>query len=86
MRIDVVTLFPEFVQSAAGVGVVGRAISRGLLEVATWNPRDYTSDVHNTVDGRPFGGGPGMVMRIEPLKAALDAAKAAAPQGARKDF
>jgi tRNA (guanine37-N1)-methyltransferase len=82
MRIDVVTLFPEFVQTAANVGVVGRAISRGLLEVATWNPRDFTSDVHNTVDGRPFGGGPGMVMRIEPLKAALDAAKAAAPEKA----
>lgn len=79
MRIDVVTLFPEFVQSAANVGVVGRAISRGLLQVATWNPRDYATDVHNTVDGRPFGGGPGMVMRIEPLKAALDAARAAAP-------
>ena len=79
MRLDVVTLFPEFVQASADVGIVGRARQRGLFELAVWNPRDFTEDVHRTVDGRPFGGGPGMVMRIEPLAAAIRAAKAAAP-------
>ena len=93
MRIDVVTLFPEFVRQAAALGVVGRAQERGLLAVATWNPRDFASDAWRTVDERPYGGGPGMVMLIEPLRATLDAARAAAetpahtvylsPQGAR---
>lgn len=77
MRIDVVTLFPEFVLGAAQVGVVGRAQERRLLEVAAWNPRDYTSDRHRTVDDRPFGGGPGMVMLAEPLRQAVRAAQAA---------
>jgi len=79
MRIDVVTLFPEFVQQAALVGVVGRAQSRGLLSVVTWNPRDFTHDRHKTVDDRPFGGGPGMVMLIEPLRDTLRAARG--PEG-----
>ena len=93
MRIDVVTLFPEFVRQAAALGVVGRAQERGLLAVATWSPRDFASDAWRTVDERPYGGGPGMVMLIEPLRATLDAARAAAetpahtvylsPQGAR---
>lgn len=77
MRIDVVTLFPEFVLGAAQVGVVGRAQERRLLEVAAWNPRDYTNDKHRTVDDRPFGGGPGMVMLAEPLRKAVGAAQAA---------
>ena len=77
MRIDVVTLFPEFVLGAAQVGVVGRAQERRLLEVAAWNPRDYTNDKHRTVDDRPFGGGPGMVMLAEPLRQAVRAAQAA---------
>lgn len=77
MRIDVVTLFPEFVLGAAQVGVVGRAQERRLLEVAAWNPRDYTNDRHRTVDDRPFGGGPGMVMLAEPLRQAVRAAQAA---------
>lgn len=77
MRIDVVTLFPEFVLGAAQVGVVGRAQERRLLEVAAWNPRDYTDDKHRTVDDRPFGGGPGMVMLAEPLRQAVRAAQAA---------
>ena len=93
MRIDVVTLFPEFVQQSAALGVIGRAQTRGLLELGTWNPRDFASDAYRRVDERPFGGGPGMVMLIEPLRAALAAAQAAAatpapvvylsPQGAR---
>ncbi|HET8553329.1 MAG TPA: tRNA (guanosine(37)-N1)-methyltransferase TrmD [Rhodanobacteraceae bacterium] len=93
MRIDVVTLFPEFVAQCADVGVVGRARQRGLLEVQTWNPRDFARDNYRTVDARPFGGGPGMVMMIEPLRATLAAARQASdepahvvylsPQGAR---
>ncbi|MCP3671272.1 MAG: tRNA (guanosine(37)-N1)-methyltransferase TrmD [Gammaproteobacteria bacterium] len=80
MRFDVVTLFPEMIQAMVGNGVTGRAFDRGLAQLATWNPRDYTSDLHRTVDDRPYGGGPGMVMKVEPLQAAIrDARKAAAP-------
>jgi tRNA (guanine37-N1)-methyltransferase len=77
MRIDVITLFPEFVHQCAGVGVVGRAQQRGLLQVKTWNPRDFAEDNYRTVDDRPFGGGPGMVMLIEPLRDALAAIRQA---------
>lgn len=82
MRIDVVTLFPEFVRQCAGVGVVGRAQERGLLQVETWNPRDFATDSYRSVDDRPYGGGPGMVMMIDPLRAALAAVRAAAPEPA----
>lgn len=82
MRIDVVTLFPDFVRQCAAVGVVGRAQQRELLQVETWNPRDYTADIHRTVDGRSCGGGPGMVMLIEPLRLALKAMRDAAPEPA----
>ena len=82
MRIDVVTLFPEFVDAAFGFGVIGRARDRGLLQIAGWNPRDFTSDPHRTVDDRPYGGGPGMVMRIDPLRLALAAARNAAVEPA----
>ena len=80
MRIDVVTLFPEFVRECAAVGVVGRAQQRELLQVHTWNPRDFTHDRHRTVDATSYGGGPGMVMMIEPLRAALTAVREAAPE------
>jgi tRNA (guanine37-N1)-methyltransferase len=83
MRIDVVTLFPAFVDAASRVGVVGRARDRGLLEVAGWNPRDFATDNYRTIDDRPYGGGPGMVMLIEPLRGAIAAARAAAPGPAR---
>ena len=83
MRIDVVTLFPELVATCAAAGVVGRAQERGLLQVRMWNPRDYATGNYRRVDERPFGGGPGMVMLIDPLRAALAAARAAAPQAAR---
>lgn len=83
MRIDVVTLFPELVLDAARVGVVGRAQERKLLEVAAWNPRDHAFDNHRTVDERPFGGGPGMVMKIEPLARTIDAVQGAAGGRAR---
>ena len=80
MRIDVVSLFPDFVRDCAAVGVVGRAQQRQLLQVETWNPRDYTTDRHRTVDASSYGGGPGMVMLIEPLRAALAAMREAAPE------
>ncbi len=75
MRIDVVTLFPEIIRAYVDVGIVGRAVKRELVQVDTWNPRDYTSDVHRTVDDRPYGGGPGMVMKVEPLHEALQDAR-----------
>ena len=92
MRIDVVTLFPDLIAQCSGIGVVGRAVERGLLQVKSWNPRDYATDAYRRVDERVFGGGPGMVMLIDPLRAALNEARAAAgpakviylsPQGTR---
>ena len=77
MRIDVVTLFPDFIAQCYGFGVVGRAQERGLIDVKAWNPRDFTTDPYRRVDERPFGGGPGMVMLIDPLRAAIAAARAA---------
>jgi tRNA (guanine37-N1)-methyltransferase len=77
MRIDVVTLFPELVDHAARFGVTGRALERGLWQLATWNPRDFATDNYRTVDDRPYGGGPGMVMLAEPLAKAVAAARAA---------
>jgi tRNA (guanine37-N1)-methyltransferase len=79
MRIDVLTLFPEFIAQSAALGVVGRAAERGLLDLHGWNPRDYAEGNYRRVDDRPFGGGPGMVMLIEPLRACLQAARAADP-------
>ena len=83
MRVDVVSLFPEFVAQMAGFGVVGRAVERGLVEVHGWNPRDHAEGAYRRVDDRPFGGGPGMVMLIDPLRAALQAARAADPRPVR---
>jgi tRNA (guanine37-N1)-methyltransferase len=83
MRIDVISVFPDFVLQAAKLGVVGRALERGLLTVAASNPRDFATDNYRTIDGRPFGGGPGMVMLVEPLRRAIHAAKAADPAPAR---
>ena len=78
MRIDVLTLFPEFFAASADVGVVGRAIRSGLLDLQCHNPRDFTADKHRRVDDRTFGGGPGMVMQVEPLRAALAEVRAMA--------
>lgn len=83
MRIDLVSLFPEFVAQLAGHGVVGRAQERALLALHGWNPRDHAEGNYRRVDDRPFGGGPGMVMLIDPLRAALQAARAADPAPAR---
>ena len=79
MRIDVVTLFPEMIRVQAGYGIQGRAVARGLIELVTWNPRDYTLDRHGSVDDKPYGGGPGMVMQVQPLHAALQAARLDGP-------
>lgn len=75
MKLAVVTLFPEMFAAITEFGVTGRAFATGLAELTTFNPRTYTDDVHQTVDGRPYGGGPGMVMMIEPLRAAIRAAR-----------
>ena len=77
MRIEVVSLFPEMVEGAAAFGVMGRARERGIWTLACRNPRDYATDSYRTIDDRPYGGGPGMVMRAEPLGKALDAARQA---------
>jgi len=77
MRFDVISLFPEMVTAAASVGVTGKALERGITSLSVWNPRDYTHDRHKTVDDRPYGGGPGMVMKYQPLHDAVNAAKQA---------
>jgi len=78
MRFDVVTLFPRQFRILSEEGVVARALKRGIAELHLWNPRDYTSDAHRTVDDRPYGGGPGMVMKVEPLLEAMTAARRSA--------
>ena len=92
MRFDVITLFPGMIRAQSAHGIQGRAVERCLVEVVTWNPRDYTRDRHGSVDDRPYGGGPGMVMQVQPLRDTLHAARAAAgnapviclsPQGQR---
>ena len=93
MRFDVVTLFPAMFAAVTEHGITSRALQAGLWQLRTWNPRDFTSDNYRTVDDRPYGGGPGMVMLAEPLERSLDAAKAAgggrviylSPQGTRLD-
>jgi len=77
MRFDVVTLFPEMITAAASYGVTGRAIERKIVSLSAWNPRNYTHDKHKTVDDRPYGGGPGMVMKYQPLHDAVMSAKQA---------
>lgn len=79
MRFDVISLFPEMF-AAMRQGVTGRAIERGQVTLQLWNPRDYADDAHRTVDDRPYGGGPGMVMMVEPLRQAIQAARAAVPE------
>ena len=81
MRIAVVSLFPEMVETIADYGVVGRALDRKLVSLDIENPRDHTDDVHRTVDDRPYGGGPGMVMKYAPLARALQASRERLPAG-----
>lgn len=78
VRFDFVTLFPDMVREASRFGVAGRAVREGIVKVETWNPRDFTTDNYRTVDDRPYGGGPGMVMKVEPLRAAIRAASESA--------
>lgn len=95
MRIDVISLFPPMFEAVSGHGISGRAVKNGLLTLRVWNPRDYTEDRHRSVDDRPYGGGPGMVMMNEPLTRAIRAARGEqnktakviylSPQGRRLD-
>lgn len=96
MRVDVITLFPEMFDAIRHFGVTGKAIKRQLVSLNCWNPRDYAADKRATVDERPYGGGPGMVMTVQPLRDAIEDAKRAingkshvvylSPQGQRLDF
>jgi len=81
MDVHVISLFPEMIRDAAGCGVTGRAMEQGLARLVASNPRAWTRDTHQTVDDRPYGGGPGMVLKYEPLAAAIEVAKAAMPAG-----
>lgn len=81
MQMQIVTLFPEMVNAVAEYGVVGRAIERNIVALGYQDPRDFTADVHRTVDDRPYGGGPGMVMKFAPARAAITAARSACPGG-----
>ena len=86
MHIAVVSLFPEMIEAVGEFGVVGRARKKGLITLGTENPRAFTSDPHRTVDDRPYGGGPGMVMKFEPVAAALDTARATVPAGSPRIY
>ncbi len=81
MQMQIVSLFPQMVAAVADFGVVGRAVDRGLLALGYQDPRRFADDVHRTVDDRPYGGGPGMVMKYRPLQAAVTAAREALPEG-----
>lgn len=86
MEMHVVSLFPEMIRDAAAWGVTGRALDKGKVRLVCTNPRDFTTDVHQTVDDRPYGGGPGMVLKYEPLGAAIESAKAQMPDGSKVIF
>ncbi|QFU75509.1 tRNA (guanosine(37)-N1)-methyltransferase TrmD [Halioglobus maricola] len=83
MHIALVSLFPEMFEAVTGHGVTGRAVTQGLVQISHSNPRDYTTDKHRTVDDRPYGGGPGMLMKIDPLQQAIAAAREATGDSAR---
>ena len=93
IRFDVVTLFPEMFSAVTHSGITSRALDAGLWALTTWNPRDFTTDNYRTVDDRPYGGGPGMVMLAEPIDRALDAVRSSGggrvvyltPQGRKLD-
>lgn len=82
MWFGVVSLFPEMFEAVTAYGVTGRAVRNRLIEVECWNPRDFTQDRHRTVDDRPYGGGPGMLMKVQPLRDAIRAARSAGGEGA----
>ncbi|MFZ6043490.1 tRNA (guanosine(37)-N1)-methyltransferase TrmD, partial [Vibrio natriegens] len=95
MKVGIISLFPDMFNAITNFGVTGQAVKKGLLSVETWNPRDFTHDKHRTVDDRPYGGGPGMLMMVQPLRDAIHAAKASvegqakviylSPQGRKLD-
>ncbi|WP_457913501.1 tRNA (guanosine(37)-N1)-methyltransferase TrmD [Candidatus Gillettellia adelgis] len=95
MFIGIISLFPEIFHAITDYGITGRAVKNGLLSIQYWNPRHFTYDRHRTVDGRPYGGGPGMLMMTQPLRTAINAAKSVAgdsvkviylsPQGRKLD-
>jgi len=76
IKVAVVSQFPDMLAAVRDYGITGRAVKQGILQLACWNPRDYTRDKHRTLDDRPYGGGPGMGMMVEPLRDAIEAAKA----------
>lgn len=84
MRITVISIMPNLIEAALTDGVVGRAVQGGLVDVSVINPRDFTADVHKTVDDRPYGGGPGMVMKIEPLRQALQSINESSNSSSKK--
>ncbi len=86
MWIGIISLFPEMFHAVTGYGVTGRAVKNGLLTVQSWSPRDFTRDRHRTVDDRPYGGGPGMLMMVQPLRDAIAAARVTAGEGAKVIF
>ena len=81
MEFRVVTLFPEIITATMKFGVCGRAVRRGLIGIETVDPREFTRDVHRTVDDRPYGGGPGMVLKVAPVRAAIHQARSVMPEG-----
>lgn len=83
MLVGIISLFPEMFKAITEFGVTGRAVKQNLLQVRCWNPRDFTHDKHKTVDERPYGGGPGMLMMVQPLRDAIQAAKAEVGEGAK---
>ncbi len=83
MWIGIISLFPDMFRAVSDFGVTGQAVKKGLLSLETWNPRDFTHDKHHTVDDRPYGGGPGMLMMVKPLRDAIEAAKQASPKTAK---
>jgi tRNA (guanine37-N1)-methyltransferase len=82
----VVSLFPQMIREALNHGVIGRALERGVVKVEYFDPRDYTADAHRTVDDRPYGGGPGMVLMVEPMRSAVRDAAALLPPGSRRVY
>lgn len=83
LKVGVITLFPEMFAAITEQGVSGRACRNGLIDIECWNPRDFTHDKHRTVDDRPYGGGPGMLMMVQPLRDAINAAKTAIGEGVK---
>lgn len=83
MWFGVISLFPEMFKAVTESGVTGRACKNGLIEVNLWNPRNFALDKYQTVDDKPYGGGPGMLMKVQPLRDAISAARNQAPQGTK---